>query len=159
MTAVSEGASKGSNNEAARIAIVTGVWHAAISEGLLAGATSVLQETGCHFEAFHVASSFDLPVVTQAVLETNWDAAVVLGVIIRGKSAHFERLSHAVTSGLSDVALRTKKPVGFGLLMVDDEAQGLDRAGLKHSKEDRGREAAEWALEATLLLRRIRIPS
>jgi 6,7-dimethyl-8-ribityllumazine synthase len=139
-----------------RVAIVAGVWHEAISRGLLAGAHSALQESACDFEIFRVSNSFDIPVVTQALLETDWDAAVALGVIIRGATSHFEHLSHAVTSGLSSVALQTRKPIGFGMLMVDTVQQALDRAGLPDSKEDKGREAAEWTVSTVALLRRLR---
>jgi hypothetical protein len=44
------------------------------------------------------------------------------------------------------VALDAGKPVGFGVLTLDDEQQGIDRAGLPGSKEDKGAEAADAAL-------------
>jgi 6,7-dimethyl-8-ribityllumazine synthase len=47
---------------------------------------------------------------------------------------------------LADVALATGKPVGFGLLTCDDEAQALARAGLPGSVEDKGAEAAQAVL-------------
>ena len=139
-----------------RVAIVAGVWHEAISIGLIQGARSALQESACDFEVFRVSNSFDIPIVTQALLETDWDATVALGVIIRGATSHFEHLSNAVTSGLGVVALQTRKPIGFGVLMVDTVQQALDRAGLPDSKEDKGREAAEWTLSTLTLLRRLR---
>ena len=73
-------------------------------------------------------------------------AVVALGVIVRGGTPHFEYVSAAATDGLTRVALDTGKPVGFGVLTLDDEQQGLDRAGLPGSKEDKGAEAAEAAL-------------
>jgi 6,7-dimethyl-8-ribityllumazine synthase len=53
-------------------------------------------------------------------------------------------------------ALDAGKPIGFGLLTLDDEQQGLDRAGLPTSKEDKGAEAAEAAVTTALLLKGIR---
>jgi 6,7-dimethyl-8-ribityllumazine synthase len=47
-------------------------------------------------------------------------------------------------------------PVGFGVLTCDDEQQALDRAGLPGSREDKGTEAAEAALETALTLRSLR---
>ena len=84
------------------------------------------------------------------------DAVVALGVIIRGGTPHFEYVSDAATSGLTQVSLSTGKPVGFGLLTLDDEQQGLDRAGLPGSKEDKGAEAAEAAVATAVLLRSLR---
>ena len=41
-------------------------------------------------------------------------------------------------------------------LTLDDEQQGLDRAGLPGSKEDKGREAAEAAIATAHALRAVR---
>ena len=79
----------------------------------------------------------------KAALEAGADAVVALGVIIRGGTPHFEFVSSAATDGLTRVALDTGKPVGFGVLTLDDEQQGIDRAGLPGSKEDKGAEAAD----------------
>ncbi len=77
-------------------------------------------------------------------------------MIIRGGTPHFDFVADAATRGLTDVALRTGKPVGFGVLTLDDEQQGLDRAGLPGSTEDKGAEAAEAALRTAVLLRELR---
>ncbi|WAB81938.1 6,7-dimethyl-8-ribityllumazine synthase [Microcella daejeonensis] len=138
------------------IAIVAGQWHTAISEGLLAGARRVLEASGATVVEYAVPGSFELPVVAKAALENGADAAVALGVIIRGGTPHFEYVSAAATDGLTRVALDTGKPVGFGVLTLEDEQQGLDRAGLPGSKEDKGAEAAEAALATAQALRVIR---
>jgi 6,7-dimethyl-8-ribityllumazine synthase len=77
-------------------------------------------------------------------------------VIIRGGTPHFEFVSDAATSGLTQVALTTGKPVGFGVLTLDNEKQGLDRAGLEGSHEDKGAEAAEAAVATAVILRGVR---
>jgi len=137
------------------IAIVAGQWHAEISAGLLAGARRVLEASGATIVEYAVPGSFELPVVSKAALEAGADAVVALGVIIRGGTPHFEYVSAAATDGLTRVALDTGKPVGFGLLTLDDEQQGLDRAGLPGSKEDKGAEAAEAALATAQVLRAV----
>ena len=81
---------------------------------------------------------------------------VALGVVIRGGTPHFDYVCQAATTGLTEVAVRTGIPVGFGLLTTDDEAQALDRAGLPGSHEDKGAEAAEAAVATALTLRRLR---
>jgi 6,7-dimethyl-8-ribityllumazine synthase len=139
-----------------KVTIVAGSWHEEISEGLLAGARRVLTESGAEVTEIRVPGSFELPVVSKAALEGGADAVVALGVIIRGGTPHFEYVSAAATDGLTRVALDTGKPVGFGLLTLDDEQQGLDRAGLPDSKEDKGAEAAEAALATARIIRSIR---
>ncbi|MEO7146981.1 MAG: 6,7-dimethyl-8-ribityllumazine synthase [Terrimesophilobacter sp.] len=139
-----------------KVTIVAGRWHEAIAGGLLAGAHRVLDSSGATVTELRVPGSFELPVVCKAALDAGADAVVALGVIIRGGTPHFDFVSNAATDGLTRVALDTGKPVGFGVLTLDDEAQGLDRAGLPGSKEDKGAEAASAALEVALLLRRLR---
>ena len=139
-----------------RVTIVAGSWHDEITNGLIAGATRTLESAGAEFSLVRVPGSFELPVACKAALEAGADAVVALGVIIRGGTPHFEYVSSAATDGLTRVALDTGKPVGFGVLTLDDEQQGLDRAGLPGSKEDKGREAAEAAVATANLLRGLR---
>jgi len=139
-----------------RVVIVAGRWHEAITEGLIAGARRVLDAAGAESEVIRVAGAFELPLVAKAVLEAGADAVVALGVIVRGGTPHFDFVADAATSGLTRVALDTGKPVGFGVLTLDDEQQGLDRAGLPGSKEDKGAEAAHAALETAIALRKLR---
>ncbi|GAB2981411.1 6,7-dimethyl-8-ribityllumazine synthase [Frigoribacterium salinisoli] len=139
-----------------RVTVVAGTWHDAITDGLLAGAHRVLDASGATTTVLRVPGSFELPVVAKAAIEAGADAVVALGVIIRGGTPHFEYVSDAATSGLLRVTLDTGAPVGFGVLTLDDEQQGLDRAGLPGSKEDKGAEAAHAALETALTLRALR---
>ena len=139
-----------------RVVIVAGTWHDTITDGLIAGAERTLEASGADYALVRVPGSFELPVVSKAALEAGADAVVALGVIIRGGTPHFEYVSSAATDGLTRVALDTGKPVGFGVLTLDDEAQGIDRAGLPGSKEDKGAEAAHAALSTALTLRGLR---
>lgn len=139
-----------------RVTIVAGSWHEEITNGLLAGAHRALAASGAEVTEIRVPGSFELPVVSKAALDNGADAVVALGVIIRGGTPHFEFVSDAATSGLTQVALLTGKPVGFGVLTLDDEQQGLDRAGLPGSKEDKGAEAANAAVATAIALRGIR---
>lgn len=138
------------------VVIVAGEWHETIADGLIAGAVRALDGAGATHRLVRVPGSFELPVVAKAALEAGADAAVALGVIIRGGTPHFEFVSSAATDGLTRVALDTGKPVGFGVLTLDDEQQGLDRAGLPGSTEDKGYEAADAAVRTALTLRSLR---
>ena len=137
-----------------RVAVIAAQWHEKVMDGLVDGALRALGELGIDEPTLlRVPGSFELPVVAQAALTAGADAVVALGVIIRGGTPHFEYVASAATQGLTEVALRTGKPVGFGVLTLDDEQQGLDRAGLPGSKEDKGAEAAAAALQTALALR------
>lgn len=139
-----------------KVVVIAGTWHEVITDGLIAGAAAALDESGASWSLVRVPGSFELPVTAKAALEAGADAVVALGVIIRGGTPHFEYVSDAATSGLTNVTIQTGKPVGFGVLTLDTEQQGIDRAGLPGSKEDKGREAAEAALATAVLLRELR---
>ncbi|MGW9113614.1 6,7-dimethyl-8-ribityllumazine synthase [Microbacterium sp. NPDC055683] len=138
------------------VTVVAGTWHEQITDGLIAGARRILEEAGADWSLVRVPGSFELPVVAKAALDGGADAVVALGVIIRGGTPHFDFVSNAATDGLTRVALDTGKPVGFGVLTLDDEQQGIDRAGLPGSKEDKGAEAADAAIRTALTLRDLR---
>lgn len=138
------------------VVVIAGTWHEVISNGLIAGAQRVLDEAGARHRLVRVPGSFELAVAAQAAFAGGADAVVALGVIIRGGTPHFEYVSAAATDGLTRVSLDAGKPVGFGLLTLDDEKQGLDRAGLEGSKEDKGAEAADAALRTALVIRELR---
>lgn len=139
-----------------RVVVIAGTWHDVITDGLIAGARRALEASGASWTLVRVPGSFELPVAAKAALDAGADAVVALGVIIRGGTPHFEFVSSAATDGLTRVALDTGKPVGFGVLTLDDEKQGIDRAGLEGSKEDKGYEAADAAVRTALVLRDLR---
>jgi 6,7-dimethyl-8-ribityllumazine synthase len=138
------------------VVIVAGTWHETISNGLIAGAERVLDAAQATHRLVRVPGSFELAIAAQAAFAGGADAVVALGVIIRGGTPHFEYVSAATTDGLTRVAIDAGKPVGFGVLTLDDEQQGLDRAGLEGSKEDKGAEAADAALRTALVTRELR---
>ncbi|MDO7881058.1 6,7-dimethyl-8-ribityllumazine synthase [Antiquaquibacter soli] len=145
-----------SDGRGLKVTIVAGQWHEEITNGLLEGARRALAEAGAEVSEVRVPGSFELPVASKAALDAGADAVVALGVIIRGGTPHFEYVADAATSGLTQVSIATGKPVGFGVLTLEDEQQGLDRAGLPGSKEDKGAEAAEAAVATAIVLRDIR---
>ncbi|OAV60856.1 6,7-dimethyl-8-ribityllumazine synthase [Enteractinococcus helveticum] len=137
------------------VAIIAGSWHTTVMNGLIDGAKSTLESSGATYDIITVAGSFEIPLAAQAALANGYDAVVCLGVIIRGETPHFEFVSDAVTSGLTRVQLDAGKPVGFGILTVDDDAQALDRAGLDDSNESKGQEAAEAALQLAVTVKKL----
>ena len=138
------------------VVIIAGTWHDVITDGLIAGAERTLNAAHATHRLVRVPGSFELALAAQAAFAGGADAVVALGVIIRGGTPHFEYVSAATTDGLTRVSLDAGKPVGFGVLTLDDEQQGLDRAGLPDSKEDKGAEAADAALRTALLVKQLR---
>lgn len=131
----------------ANVAIIASSWHDVVMDALIANAVGTCKEAGADVTLVRVPGSFELGVAALRAARTGrFDAIVALGVIIRGGTPHFEFVSSATTEALNRVSLDTGVPVGFGVLTCDDEAQAIARAGLPHSSENKGREAAEAAL-------------
>lgn len=141
-----------------RVAVVASSWHEPIMNGLIDGTRRGLadaQVAAADTTLVRVPGSFELGVVA-AELVRHHDAVVALGVVIRGGTPHFEYVCAAATEALSALARTSGVPIGFGLLTCDDEDQGLDRAGLADSREDKGHEAASAAVATAVVLRDLR---
>ena len=141
------------DGSALRVAIVAASWHMTVMDGLIAGARRGLADAGVSsVDLVRVPGAFELPVACSR-LAPSYDAVVALGVVIRGGTPHFDYICQAATMGLTDVAVRTGVPVGFGVLTCDNDQQALDRAGLAGSSEDKGYEAANAAVATAATLR------
>ncbi len=138
-----------------KVAIVAASWHTEIMDGLLAGALRGATDAGIADPVVvRVPGSFELPVAAARLAATH-DVVVALGVVIRGGTPHFDYVCQAATLGLTDVSVRTGVPVGFGVLTCDTEEQGLARAGLPDSVEDKGHEAITAAVATAMTLARL----
>ena len=59
-----------------KVAIVAASWHENIMEGLIAGATKAIANSGAQSELIRVAGSFELSVVALAAARNGYDAVV-----------------------------------------------------------------------------------
>ena len=116
-------------------------------DGLMLGAMRELERSGAKDVVVHrIPGAFEMPLAAKWAFEQGADAVIALGVVIQGETPHFDYVCDSATTGLTQVQLEVGKPIGFGLLTVDNEEQGLARAGLEGSKEDKGAEAVQAAL-------------
>ena len=131
-----------------RVAVISASWHKEICDALVAGAHRALDAAKVKIEpVVYVPGSFELPLAAQYALDAGFDAAVVLGVVVRGETPHFDYVCQGVTDGVMKVSLERNKPIGFGVLTVDDVDQATARSGISGSKEDKGFDATVAALE------------
>jgi 6,7-dimethyl-8-ribityllumazine synthase len=136
-----------------RVAVVAASWHEQIMTGLIDGALRGLAEAQiADPPLLRVPGTFELPVAAARCAAAGFDAVVALGVVIRGETPHFDYVCQAATWGLTQVAVQTGVPVGFGVLTCENQEQALDRAGLAGSLEDKGYEAALAAVSSVLAL-------
>ena len=138
-----------------RIAIVASSWHENIMNSLIAGSSSYLACAKAEVQVFRVPGSFELPLGAKLAFNQGFDAVVALGLVLRGDTPHFDYVCDGVTSGLMQLMLESNKPIGFGVLTCDTEAQALARSGLPGSDSNKGIEAAHAALAMPLLKRKL----
>lgn len=136
-----------------RIAIVASKWSDHIVGRLLEGCEARLSEMGTprdNWRVFRVPGAFELPLAALVAAESGWDAVIALGCVIRGETYHFEAVADGCAGGIRQVALRTRVPVIMGVIMVENEAQAIQRTGGTHGHV--GRTSAEAAVEMLLML-------
>lgn len=141
-----------------RFSIVVSRFNELISGKLLEGALDCLVRSEVRDEDIRVIwvpGAFEIPLVAQAAAEDeNTDAVICLGAIIRGSTPHFDYVAAEVSKGVAQTALKSGKPVIFGILTTDSIDQALERAGTKAG--NKGFAAASSAVEMVNLMREMR---
>ena len=131
-----------------KVAVISASWHPEICQALIDGAVRGFEQSGVSFiQVRRVSGSFELPLAAQFALDAGFDAAVVVGLILRGQTPHFDYVCQGVTKGIIDVSLKHGKPIGFGVLMCNDLEQAVARSGRAGSKEDKGYDSAVAVIE------------
>ncbi len=130
-------------------AIVVAEWNETITESLYDGALTSLRSHGVKPENIirkNVPGSFELSLGALWMAEKkNVDAVICLGCVIKGDTPHFDYICQAVSYGITQAGLKTRKPVIFGVITTLDQQQALDRAGGKFG--NKGEEAALTAIK------------
>ena len=134
-----------------KVAVVSASWHTEICSSLIDGAKRALAVNKVNKVSYHeVSGSFELPLAAQKLFDSGIDAVVVLGLILKGDTPHFDYICEGVTNGIMQVSLSRSKPIGFGVLMCNTLKQARERAGFVDSKEDKGFDAAVAAINSAL---------
>lgn len=129
----------------ARVAIVRARWNDEITRALAQGAVEAALAEGATVEEFEVAGSFELPPAVAMIARSGrFDAVVPLGCLIRGETAHFDVLAHAIARSLAELATSQPVAIPFGLLTCETIEQARARSSPEHNV---GREAMQAALE------------
>ncbi len=132
-----------------KFAIVVAEWNEEITEALYQGAFSSLIENGVKTENIvrkNVPGTFELTLGALWMADKkDIDAVICLGCVIQGDTPHFDYICQAVAYGITEVGLKTKKPIIFGVLTTLNNKQALERAGGQYG--NKGEEAALTAIK------------
>ncbi|MGZ5253020.1 MAG: 6,7-dimethyl-8-ribityllumazine synthase [Flavitalea sp.] len=126
-------------------------WNAGIVGELEKGCRRILEHHGVTVKTYNVPGAFELTFAARQL----WDickyrddkphAIVAMGCVLRGDTPHFEYVSQAVTSGITQLNLQLPIPTIFGVLTVDNHLQAEERIGGIHGHK--GEEAGYTALK------------
>ena len=134
------------------IGIAAATWNQTITDKLLDGAISYLEEAGVgDATVLRVPGALELPIAAQALIGNGCDAVVAIGTIVKGDTDHYEIVVRESTAGITKVAIETGKPVTNAILAVHDIQDAVDRSG--PGADNKGIEAAAAAVSAALALR------
>ena len=118
-------------------ALVTSLFNESLTRKLEQGALKCLAEHNLEpsFQVY-VPGAMEIPLAVQALFEKkDCDGVVVLGVVIRGETNHYKWVSKSVERGCSRLQLKYHKPLGFGVLTVENREQAMARSlGAKGNK-------------------------
>ena len=142
------------------IGIVVSRFNEDITERMLAGALETLAAWKVrteHITIVRVPGSFEIPYGCLTLLKKSKkpDAIIALGCIIKGETKHDRYLAMAASQGIMHLSLTYGVPIAFGVITPNTLAQANARA---KGNTNKGREAAQAALESALLTSRKRRP-
>ena len=127
-----------------KVCIIVSNFYPKISKLLIDGAISKLKKNKIsNFKIISVPGTFEIPVVISNLMY-KYDAFIALGCIIKGQTSHFHYLCSAVINALTNLSIKSKKPIGNGILTCDNKKQAIKRAD--PNKNDKGGDAAEAAI-------------
>ncbi len=123
-----------------KICIVVSDYYKNISKNLLKGAINELKIKGYkNINIKFVSGAFEIPNIISKNIK-KFNAFIALGCIIKGKTDHYYFISKAVTYGIMDISIKSKKPIGFGILTCNNLDQAKIRSSI--SKKNKGKEVA-----------------
>ena len=117
--------------------IVNANYYKDISSGLLKNAIKEISKKN-KIKIINVPGVFEIPVTISKNLK-KFDAFIALGCVIKGKTPHFDFISHASTDAIMKLSIDSKKPIGNGIITCLNMRQAIAR-------KKKGAEAAKAIL-------------
>jgi len=131
-----------------KLLIITAKFNSVITDELLEGALEQAKKQCCEVEIKYVPGAVELPLAAQiAARSKKYNAVIVFGAVIYGKTDHYYYVCDIVSQGCMRVMLDESFPIVFGVLTVKTIEQALERVGANNSKTHMGKEAVLSAID------------
>ena len=125
--------------------IVEADYYKPLQAELIKGATQVIEKAGGTYDMVSVPGALELPgAVAMAAMTKRYDGYVVLGVVIRGETTHYDTVCNESARGLMDLTVNQHLCIGNGIQTVENEEQAWARA--KVDDKNKGGGAAQAAI-------------
>ena len=105
--------------------IVIANYYEDISKGLLDSALKLIPKSNI-VKIITVPGVFEIPVTISKKI-SKFDAFLALGCVIKGETPHFDFISQASTNAIMDLSIKSKKPVGNGIITCLNMKQAKSR--------------------------------
>ena len=120
-----------------KLLIVNANYYQEISSGLLKSAIKAISKKN-KIKIINVPGVFEIPVTISKNLR-KFDAFIALGCVIKGQTPHFDFISQASTDAIMKLSIKSKKPIGNGIITCLNMKQAIAR-------KKKGAEAADAIL-------------
>ena len=114
--------------------IVVADYYQNIAKGLLNSSLKLIPKNSS-VRIINVPGVFEIPVTISKNIK-KYDAFLALGCVIKGQTPHFDFISQASTEAIMKLSIKSKKPIGNGIITCLNMRQAIAR-------KKKGREAAQ----------------
>jgi len=94
---------------------------------LLQSAVREIKKRNFLYKIIEVPGAFEIPVVVARNIK-KYDGFIAIGSIIKGETPNFAFISSAITSGLIQISILYKKPIGNAVITCLNKKQAILRA-------------------------------
>lgn len=144
---------------APKLLIIEARFYEDLADALAEGAIQALRAAGAAFDRIAVPGVLEIPAALSMALSAMegdgqlYDGFVLLGVVIRGETTHYDIVANESNRGIMDLIVDADLAVGNGILTVENSEQAWARA--KVNDKDKGGAAARAALDMIALRARL----
>jgi 6,7-dimethyl-8-ribityllumazine synthase len=124
-----------------KILLVVADFYEHIAALLVEGAVAECAALGVEYDHVRVAGALEIPPAIAIIEAQNphyYAGYVALGCVIRGQTSHYDTVCNESARGIMELGITHHLAIGNGILTVENEAQALVRADMRHKNKGGG---------------------